>query len=337
MAVLERLLVSVVAIACASSVTAQEARLVAPVARDALSDASLLLQLDDGAVPQDYIAAARADYRRLLTALYAEGYYGGTISITVDGAEAANLSPLAAPSVINNVVITVQSGPQFTFGATDIAPLPPGATLPDAFRSGQVARSDEVERAVSAGLRSWRDQGFAKVRVAGQQITARHDSDTLDVDVDIATGPRLTFGPLTVSGNEAVRTERIRTIAGLPTGEVYSPAAVESAERRLRRTGAFDSVALRESNGIGPNNTLPVTAQVVESKPRRIGFGLELATIEGLTVSSFWLHRNLLGGAERLRVDAEIAGIQGSTGALITRCGANSPGPPPSARIPIIS
>jgi translocation and assembly module TamA len=59
---------------------------------------------------------------------------------------------------------------------------------------------------------------------------------------------------------------------------------------------------------------MPMTVQLDESKPRRFGFGLEMSTIEGLTVSSFWLHRNLLGGAERLRVDFEVAGIDGETG-----------------------
>ncbi len=311
-----RVLVLLAAMAWASSAAAQEVRLVAETARDALSEASLLRQLDDDAVPQDYIAAARADYRRLLTALYAEGYYGGIISITIDGAEAANLSPLAAPSVINSVVINVDSGPKFTFGTASITPLPPTATLPEEFSPGRTAASNRIQSAVGAGLRSWRDQGFAKVRVAGQQVVARHDDSRLDVTVNIETGPRLTFGPLTIRGNDDVRTERIREIAGLPTGEVYSPAAMEAAERRLRRTGAFDSVAFTESDTVGPNDTLPISAQVVESKPRRIGFGLELSSIEGLTVSSFWLHRNLLGGAERLRIDGEVAGINGETGGI---------------------
>ena len=45
-----------------------------------------------------------------------------------------------------------------------------------------------------------------------------------------------------------------------------------------------------------------------------MGFGAELSTLEGLTVSAFWLHRNLLGGAERLRLDVEVSGIGGGSG-----------------------
>ncbi len=310
----QRLLCFLAVAAIGTAAEAQDVRLVAENSRDALSDASLLRQLEDDAAPQDYIAAARADYRRLLTALYDNGYYGGTISIRIDGKEAADLSPLAAPASINSVVIRVDAGPRFKFGRAEIAPLPADATLPESFANGRTARSARIERAVSAGLNSWRDLGYAKVRVSGQQIVARHDAKRLDVRVTVETGPRLTFGPLSISGNEDVRTKRIREIAGLPVGEVYSPAEIDAAERRLRRTGAFDSVAFREASDIGPGNTLPIAAQLVESKPRRIGFGLELSSIEGVTVSSFWLHRNLLGGAERFRVDGEVSGISGQTG-----------------------
>ena len=65
---------------------------------------------------------------------------------------------------------------------------------------------------------------------------------------------------------------------------------------------------------IGPGDTLPLTVQVVERLPRRIGVGAEIGTTEGLGVSAFWLHRNLLGGAERFRVEGEIAGLAGETG-----------------------
>ena len=56
--------------------------------------------------------------------------------------------------------------------------------------------------------------------------------------------------------------------------------------------------------------------RVADNKPRRFGFGGELATIEGLTLSGYWLHRNILGGAERLRVEGEISGIGGETGGI---------------------
>lgn len=288
---------------------AQDVRLVTDKARDTLNEASLLRALDDDAAPQDYVAAARADYRRLLTALYARGYYSGTISITVDGVEAANLSPLAAPTAIDEIVITVRAGPIFRFGDIAISPLPPQTQLAADLGPRQAAQSGEIERAVDAAILTWRELGYAKTRVTGQSIVARHADRKLDVAVTLDRGPRLRFGALRVSGADNVSKERIREIAGLPVGEVYSPAEIAAAERRLRSAGTFATVALTESDTIAADDRLPIDALLSEAKPRRIGVGLELSSLEGLTVSSFWLHRNFLGGAERFRVEAEVSNI----------------------------
>ena len=279
--------------------------------RDALESASLTTSLDTAGptTAQDYVAAARADYRRILTGLYANGYFGGTVSITIDGQEAAGLAPLDAPGQIGTVVIAVDPGPLFTFGRAEIAPLPPGTQPPDVFATGQPAQTDAIRTAVRSAVTGWQELGFAKAVPGDQQIVAQHAANRLDVAVQISPGPRLTFGQLTVVGNAAVRTARIIEIAGLPTGQVYSPTEVALAEARLRRTGAFGSASLVEAEDYAADLSLPFTLQVTEQKPRRLGFGAEISSLDGITVSAYWLHRNLLGGAERLRLDAKVTGI----------------------------
>ena len=310
----------VFALACPVIASAQEVTLDAPGADDRLMDllrsAALTLELDpaEGADPQDYVAAARADYRRLLTALYSDGYYSGTISIRVDGREADSIAPLDAPARVSRIAINVTPGPQFVFGRTEINPLAPDTALPDSFAPGEPARADEIRQAVRAAITSWREAGHAKAETAGQQITARHPQQVLDAQVQIAPGPQLTFGAVTISGNNLVRTSAIRRIAGVPEGEVFTPQALDDAAARLRETGAFASVALVESDTIGAGNTLPIDLQVSEAKLRRLGAGVEYSSVDGLTVSSYFLHRNALGGAERFRADIEIAGIGGETG-----------------------
>jgi len=290
--------------------------------RGTLDEASLLRALDDDAAPQDYVAAARADYRRLLTALYAQGYYGGSVSITIDGVEAANIAPLGAPSVIDRIVIAVDAGSRFRFSDVQIGPLPPDTTLDVNLGPREFALSGTITDAVRDASQSWRERGHAKVSVADQSIVARHGDRALDVTVTLDPGPRLTFGQLIPTGNSIVTDERMREIAGLPTGEVYSPAAIAKSEQRLRRTGTFDSVSLTEADAIGPNNTLDIDALVSRAKIRRLGFGAEVSSIEGLTLSTFWLHRNFLRGAERFRADIEVSGISGETGGTDYRVGA---------------
>lgn len=274
------------------------------------------------ASPQELVAAAQADYGRLLAVLYDNGYYGPVVKIKLDGKEAASIPPVSPPRAIGRAVIEIDQGPKFRFGSADIGPLAPGTDLPEAYAVGETARLSVLKDAVSSGIDGWRAQGHAKAALAGQTLTAQHTDLTIRADLRLAPGPKLRFGALGVSGNNGVRTERIVEISGLPVGKTYDPNELRLAQQRLRRTGAFNAVALLEAKAIGPDNTLPITAQVTESKPRRFGFGAELSSLEGLTVSTFWLHRNFLGGAERLRLEAEIKGIGGNSGGEDYKLGA---------------
>ncbi len=283
-----------------------------------LSRSSLVVETADAedATAQDILAAARADYARMVGALYDLGYYGGVVSIRVDGREAAEISPIAGPSRIGRVDVIVQPGSPFTFSTARVAPVAPGTELPEGFVAGQPAKAGLIGGAAEAGVTGWREAGHAKARVSDQSITANHRNSTLAADIRLAPGPRLRFGDLVVTRPSAVRANRIREIAGLPTGQVFSPEELEDASRRLRRTGAFRSVVLNEAAVPNPDATLDIRAEVVDAKPRRIGFGAEIASLEGLTLSGFWLHRNLLGGAERLRLEGEVGGIGGDSGGI---------------------
>ena len=145
---------------------------------------------------------------------------------------------------------------------------------------------------------------------------ADHRANTIDADIRLQAGPRLRFGPVTIQGQQRTREGRIRKIAGLPEGKVFDPAEVTRAANRLRRTGTFRSVSIAEDEAVTPPDLLGMTIEVVEEKKRRLSFGVELSSLEGLDLSASWLHRNLLRGAERLKVDAHVRNIGGSTSGI---------------------
>jgi translocation and assembly module TamA len=276
-----------------------------------LRSASLLAasELDGQTEAQDLFAAARAEYGRLLGALYAGGHYSGVITIRVDGREAASIAPLDAPNRIDVIEVVVQPGPAFRLSAATVTPLAPGTDLPTGFVVGAPAGAGVIRDAAAAGVGGWRNIGHAKAEVAGQDIVADHRARALSAAITLNPGPKLRFGPMTVIGAERMRERRIIKIAGLPEGEVYSPDDLNRAAERLRRTGVFRSVTLTESEMVLAPDLLPITATVIEEKPRRYSFGAEIASFEGVSLTGYWLHRNLLGGAERLRVDGEVGNI----------------------------
>ncbi len=257
----------------------------------------------------DLFADAQAEYGKLLSALYAAGYYGPIIHVLIDGREAGSIAPLDAPSAIGKIVVTVDPGPAFVLSTAQIAPMAAGQTLPSDFAAGKGAAAGGIMAAVQAGVDGWRGQGHAKATVAEQTLTADHASATLSVMVRLDPGPVLRFGDLSINGATHIRPDRVRKIAGLPTGHRFDPAEEARAAQRLRRSGVFSSVTLSEDDSITPPDLLGITADVVEALPRRYTFGAEVATNDGLRLNGSWLHRNLLGGGERFEVVGAISNI----------------------------
>ena len=277
----------------------------------AVRGASLLLaQQTDGATDaQDMFAAARSDYARILGALYAEGHYSAVIHILIDGREAAGIAPLDAPSRIGTITVRVDPGPQFAFSTTRIAPLAGGTELPEGFAPGQPARAGVVEDAAGAAILAWREAGHARARTTRQDILANHADARLSADIALDPGPELRFGPTIVTGARRMEVQRIIKIAGLRQGERFSQSEMDRAAQRLRRSGVFSSVTLTEGERLTADGLLPINVAVAEQKPRRYSIGAEAATIDGLSLTGYWLHRNLLGGGERLKIDAGITNI----------------------------
>ena len=245
--------------------------------------------------PANLVSATLADYRRLIETLYAYGHYSGSVSIKMNGREVASMSLLSLPAQITSIEIVVDPGPLFTFGETSVGPLAPGETVPEEFLPGQPALATIIQSASRSAVVGWREAGHAKAQQGSQRVVADHRAATLSADLDIVPGPRVRFGDLIIKGQSAVRRDKLEQIADMPTGEVFSPGELSDLATRLRRTGTFGSVTLREGP-VNPDGTMDVELTVADRKPRRYGVGAELSSFEGLDLSAFWLHRNLFGG-----------------------------------------
>jgi translocation and assembly module TamA len=264
--------------------------------------------------PDDVVALAAADYRRLLATLYNAGYFAPVISIRINGREVADIGPFDRITRIDTLVYDVRTGPAFSFGTVAIGPLAPGDSLPEDVAQGQPARVSALEGAVSGALRGWRAQAHPKPRVTDERVAADNSAATLSATYRIEPGRTATFGRIGVTGANTVRESRVLQIAGIRSGKPFDPEVLAEAQRRLRQAGAFSGIAITEADSIGPDGALDLNINVTEAKPRRIGFGGDYSTTDGLTVTAFWLHRNMRNAAERLRFGATIENIGVSSG-----------------------
>lgn len=256
------------------------------------------------------ITDAKDDYRRLLGTLYSAGYYGGVISILINGDEADSLSASDDVSTPANIAISVDPGPQFRFGTASVvnpAPAFQSAQNERDFAPGLPALSGAVRRAEQSALNAWREQGYALASVDERRVDARHSENLLDARITINPGPLVTYGVITVEGAERMDPAFIISMANLSPGGLYHPDAIEAANDRLANLGVFRSVRVEVSENAAPDGAVPVTIFVQERPLRRIGAGGSFSSVDGFGFETYWLHRNLFGQAERFRVEARVA------------------------------
>ncbi|SFZ86341.1 autotransporter secretion outer membrane protein TamA [Devosia enhydra] len=264
------------------------------------------------------IAKARGDYRRILGALQQQGYYGGAISILIAGREAANLPPDTRLPDPAPVTVTVDPGPEFRFERVTISNRAPLTDDPDdivdppesvGYGRGEVAKAGVILRAEQLALEAWRQQGFARATVVSRDVVADHRTRQVDVAILIDPGRRAFVGPVSVTGAQAVDPGFIAEQTGLRGGDEYDPDDVRRAERRLMRLEAFRAMRVEPAERISDTGLLPFTVTVEELPGRRFGAGATFSTVDGLGIEGYHLWRNVFGRAERLRLDAKIAGI----------------------------
>jgi translocation and assembly module TamA len=264
------------------------------------------------------IAKARGDYRRIIAALYNEGYYGGAVSIRIGGVEASNLAPdVNLPDPVD-VTIAVSTGPQFTFRSVSIANQAPPTDDPGdqvelpvlrGYAAGQVARSSVILTAEQLALQAWRQQGYAKAEIVNRDVVADHASRTVDVTITVNPGRMAAFGDVAVSGTDRMNPDFVRQQTGLVVGDEYDPDEITRAQKRLDRLEVFRAARFQAGDAIGADGLLPYQLIVEELPGRRFGAGATYSTVDGLGLEGFHLWRNLFGQAERLRLDARVASI----------------------------
>ncbi|UPY39366.1 autotransporter assembly complex family protein [Sediminicoccus sp. KRV36] len=233
-----------------------------------------------------------AEPARLWPVLDAEGYWAGRIEIT------------QSPGTPVAVEIGVTPGPRYTLRQITVE----GSPAPD-LTAGQPARAEAVLGAETALLAQLRRDGHPLARIE-RQVTVDHSARAMDIAFTVQPGPRAEFAPPSVTGTERVNPEVVRRVAALRLAEQsFSPERLARARADVAALGPFASVRIETGPALDAQGRLPVTVEVRERPFRVLSATAAYETNYGASLRFGWQHRNLLGGAENLRVELEASRI----------------------------
>jgi len=102
---------------------------------------------------------------------------------------------------------------------------------------------DEVRKALG-------EQGYIDAEV-GIEEEHSDDGSLVRLMVSAEEGERVSFGKVLVAETKHTQVGVIRGELGMRAGEVFRPSALDAAQRRLLRTGLFDSVTLQPAQSVG--------------------------------------------------------------------------------------
>jgi translocation and assembly module TamA len=293
--------------------------------KSAARDASSLYSLRKDA-PADGEALARraeSDFAPVIDALWGAGYYNASVTIAIDGASLAIGSSdiaafaRAAEGYRNRaaapVVIKVEPGPLFKLRMVrvlDALGVPfTDDELPQrivGLKSGDPAAASGIRAAETRIVDYFRKQGRPLAKIQSVTPIVDHALDIMDVTISVAPGPIAPFGEATIEGPQTFDPSIVRSYLYIHPGDPYSPAAIADARNTIREIPAVGGVRITEGTTLDAYGRLPYTIAVEDRLPYAFGASLKYSTTNGPEGQVYWEDRNVFGGAERLRLQADI-------------------------------
>jgi translocation and assembly module TamA len=293
--------------------------------KNAVTDASSLYRLRSDAPPDGEALARRAqgDFGPIIDALWGAGYYNAVVTISIgqtsltivstDIAAFARAAEAYRNRTVAPIKIKVDPGPLFKLRSVRIVNAA-GAEFTEAEMPSRVVGLKPGDPAAAADLRAaqtrivdyFRNQGRPLAKVQSIAPVVDHSADAMDVTITVDPGPVAPFGEATIVGPQHFDPSIVRSFLYIEPGDPYSPRAVADARASISQIPAVGGVRITESATLDPLGRLPYQVDVDDRLPYAVGASAQYSTTNGPVGQVYWEDRNVFGGAERLRLQADL-------------------------------
>lgn len=261
------------------------------------------------------LQGAQARRSRIASALRSRGFYDSRVVATIGNRPIEDAAALDAidsqpESAKVDFVFNVATGPVYHVAKIKIDGPKKVVDSSDidrgklALQTGQPADAATIISAENQILDQVRRHGYALAEVARREVVIDHATRDAYVAYYLQPGPAAKMGPVHFSGTKTVNTVYLQKRVPFKAGEPYAPDKVSALRDRLNALGVFNAIRIKPATALDAKGELPIDVDLQDRLPRTISFGVSYETILGFGANMSWLHRNLFGEAESLRLSA---------------------------------
>ena len=236
-------------------------------------------------------------HRRVPEMAASEGYFSATVQIRFDDSEgrAVVSVDLGPRTVVDTVDIEFEGD---LAGEGDDRELRrSGLRAGFAMKPGQPFRSADWESAKTRLEQSLTDRDYAAGTLSQSKAEVNEASAKAKLRINLASGPRFTFGEVTVTGLQRYPERVVRRLVNIKPGEPYNRDRLEQLQRLVQAAPWFSSVVAEIDTDPSKSTLAPVKVTVIERAARDAGVSLGYGTDDGLRAEATYRDRDFLGRA----------------------------------------
>jgi translocation and assembly module TamA len=259
---------------------------------------------------QRLYALAPQNIKELLTT---EGYFSPTIGSSMEHQNNNHIAKFSVdigqPALVNQINI------RFTgdINALSAESKPNINTLRDSWllKKGQIFRQNDWTEAKQKLLAGVVVERYPNASVTISKAEVNPDTQSVDLSVEIDSGPEIRFGDTTIEGLKRYSPSVIENLNPIKPGRIYKQSALLTFQTRLQESGYFQSVEVsvetQNASQINASYVAPIKVKVVEN--RRIntevgaGFSTNTGTRAQVTVTDLSLFNMDWRLTSNLKVD----------------------------------
>lgn len=173
---------------------------------------------------------------------------------------------------------------------------------------GKPITKEHFDRSVALLLSRLRQASYARADVVPNTVVDAQ-AHTADVTLELLPDGRTRVGQIIIEGEQRVSERAIRRQLTLAEGDWYRDTEVTASADAIYGLGTFQAVTPRTLNPQAFGAPLDLAFDLRERTMHSVQVGLGVSSVEGFRAQAEWLHRNLFGDAEQLRLRTKVSSI----------------------------